>query len=189
MRRGKLIVISAPSGAGKTTIAKEIRKRYPKLAFSVSATTRPRRSGEVEGEDYYFLSKEEFERQAKAGDFVEWEAFFGNLYGTLKKEVDRFVNKGQHLLFDVDVNGGLSIKSVYPDALLIFIRPPSFEELQRRLRERRTEDDIALATRLERVPMELEKGAKFDIEVVNDKLERTIGEVTAIIEKHLTTTE
>ncbi len=189
MRRGKLIVISAPSGAGKTTIAKEIRKRYPELAFSVSATTRPRRSGEVEGEDYYFLSKEEFERQAKAGDFVEWEAFFGNLYGTLKKEVDRFVNKGQHLLFDVDVNGGLSIKSVYPDALLIFIRPPSFEELQRRLRERRTEDDIALATRLERVPMELEKGAKFDIEVVNDKLERTIDEVTAIIEKHLTTTE
>jgi guanylate kinase len=187
MPSGKLIVISAPSGSGKTTIAKEIMRRFPSLGFSVSATTRGRRPEEIEGRDYFFLTREEFRRRVDAGEFVEWEELYGDFYGTLKVEVDRAMEREQDLLFDVDVKGGLSIKAHYPAAFLIFIRPPSMEILKDRLLKRRTEHADALARRLARAEMEMELGKRFDRQVVNDDLERAIGEVQELIEHHFTT--
>lgn len=185
MAPGKLIVISAPSGSGKTTIAREIINRNPGLGFSVSATTRKRRPTEVDGRDYFFLTGEEFRRRVAAGEFVEWEELYGDLYGTLKAEIDRSIANGQHLVFDVDVKGGRSIKQLYPDALLIFICPPSLDALRQRLTGRRTEDEDALARRLERVPMEMELGKGFDFSVVNDDLGRATAEVDGIVKHHI----
>lgn len=185
MSRGTLIVISAPSGCGKTTIARAILQRYPSMLFSVSATTRPRRPTEVDGKDYFFLTKEEFERRVAQGDLIEWEEIYGNYYGTLKSEVDRALTQGRVMLFDVDVKGALSIKKKYPeDAVLIFIAPPSMEVLRKRLMDRNTEDEATVRRRLERVPMELEKGKEFDYQVVNDDLATAIAEVEAIIQRH-----
>jgi guanylate kinase len=184
MSKGKLIVISAPSGSGKTTIAKAVMAKYPTIEFSVSATTRPIRKGEQDGKDYFFLKREEFEKRIDQGMLVEWEEIYGNLYGTLKSEVDRALSQGRVMLFDIDVKGGLSIKKHYPEALLIFIRLPSFEILRDRLTKRNTEDSATLARRLARVPMELELGTKFDRQVVNDELNKAITEVEALIREH-----
>lgn len=183
--QGRLVVLSAPSGAGKTTIARDIMRRNPSLRFSVSATTRARRHGEVDGKDYHFLTLPAFRARVDAGAFVEWEEVFGNYYGTLREEVDRAIAEGRNLLFDVDVNGGLSIKSSYPDALLIFISPPSMEVLEQRLRNRGTEDEETIMRRLLRVSMEMEKGATFDVRVVNDDLTRVTDEIHALVERHL----
>lgn len=163
---------------------KEIMKRNPVLGFSVSATTRAMRAGETEGKDYFFLTREEFKRRVAEGEFVEWEEFYGNCYGTLKSEVDRLLASGRHLLFDLDVKGGLSIKKRYPDALLIFIRPPSMQVLKERLVGRKTEDENTIQTRLARVPMELELGNQFDHQVVNDDLETAVDEVQRLIDQH-----
>jgi guanylate kinase len=192
MGRGKLIVLSAPSGCGKTTIAKAILQRFPTMAFSVSATTRPRRQGEVDGKDYFFLTKEEFEEKIRRGELVEWERYpnetHGQYYGTLKSEVDRALTTGRLMLFDVDVKGALSIKRLYGnDAVLIFIEPPSMEILSQRLLGRRTEDEVTVQQRLNRVPMEMELGRMFEYHVVNDKLEDAIAAVAAIIDKHMET--
>jgi guanylate kinase len=183
--RGKIIVVAAPSGAGKTSIAKEILLRNPSLRFSVSATTRAMRPGETDGKDYFFLPRDEFEKRIAAGAFVEWENIYGNLYGTLKSEVDVALEQGKHLLFDVDVKGALSIKRVYPEACLIFIRPPSVQVLEQRLRARLTEDAEALRRRLDRVPMELDQAVLFDRQVVNDLLSRATDEVDTIVHSHL----
>jgi guanylate kinase len=182
---GRLIVISAPSGAGKTTIAREIMKQNPSVEFSVSATTRPRRPTEVDGKDYFFLTPGEFQRRVDAGKFVEHEDLFGNRYGTLKSEVDRALRHGRHLLFDVDVNGALAIKRQYPESLLIFIRPPSMDVLRERLRNRRTENEAVIARRLERAAMEIGKAREFDVQVVNDDLGRAIAEVQTFVSYYL----
>lgn len=190
MQRGKLIVISAPSGSGKTTIAKEIMRLNPSLGFSVSATTRQKRAGETDGKDYFFLSEEEFKRRINAGEFVEWEEVYpGKLYGTLKSEVERLLAAGQDLLFDVDVKGGLSIHKQYPEACLIFIRPPSFEKLEERLAGRKTESDETISRRLERAPLELELGKQYEYQVVNDVLQTAIDDVQKIVTEHLQTKE
>ena len=185
VKRGTLVVISAPSGAGKTTIARAIMQRNPSLTFSVSATTRPKRSGETEGKDYYFLAPDEFRRRVAAGEFVEWEEIYGYYYGTLKEEVERALQAGHNVMFDVDVNGGLSIKHHYPEAVLIFIVPPSLQVLKERLVKRRTESTEILQKRLDRVPMEMEKGKQFDYQVVNDVLDQAIAAVQKIVERHL----
>lgn len=186
MSRGKLIVVSAPSGAGKTTIVKAILAKYPSLLFSVSATTRPIRSGETEGRDYFFLPREEFERRITAGQLVEWEEIYGNLYGTLKSEVDKALSAGKTMLFDIDVKGAISIKRHYPsDAVLIFVKPPSFEVLRSRLLNRKTEDEATIKRRLGRVPMELETGNQFDYQVVNNDLQTAVQEVEQIVAKQL----
>jgi len=182
---GKLIVISAPSGSGKTTIARAIIRLHPTLRFSVSATTRRMRDGEKDGEDYYFLTREEFTRRVRTGEFVEWEELFGNYYGTLKSELDRAIREGRHLLFDVDVKGGLSIKQEYPGTLMIFIRTPNVEVLRERLVNRKTETEELLAKRLGRVTMELEMGKMYEHQVVNDDLETAIREVDTIIRNYL----
>jgi guanylate kinase len=185
MARGRLVVISAPSGAGKTTIARAILEAHPTLGFSVSATTRPLRDGEAEGRDYFFLTKEEFRRRIEGGEFVEWEEIYGNYYGTLRQEVDGALEAGRHILFDIDVKGGLSIRNRYPESLLIFIRPPSLQVLRERLRDRRTENDAAVSLRMERVPFELQLGVAFDYQVVNDDLPRAIAEVNAVVSRYL----
>jgi guanylate kinase len=186
MSRGKLIVVSAPSGAGKTTIVKAILAKYPSLLFSVSATTRPIRSGETEGRDYFFLPREEFEQRITAGQLVEWEEIYGSLYGTLKSEVDKALSAGKTMLFDIDVKGAISIKRHYPsDAVLIFVKPPSFEVLRSRLLNRKTEDEATIKRRLDRVPMELETGNQFDYQVVNNDLQTAVQEVEQIVAKQL----
>lgn len=186
MSRGKLIVVSAPSGAGKTTIVKAILAKYPSLLFSVSATTRPIRSGETEGRDYFFLPREEFEQRITAGQLVEWEEIYGSLYGTLKSEVDKALSAGKTMLFDIDVKGAISIKRHYPsDAVLIFVKPPTFEVLRSRLLNRKTEDEATIKRRLDRVPMELETGNQFDYQVVNNDLQTAVQEVEQIVAKQL----
>jgi guanylate kinase len=185
MISGKLIVLSAPSGAGKTTIAREILRRNPALVFSVSATTRPRRAAEQDGRDYYFLSREEFRSRIDEGEFVEWEEVYGNYYGTLKAQIDRVLQRGDSVLFDVDVKGGLSIKRRYPVALIVFIRPPSVEILLERLHNRKTEDEQTISRRMERVPMEMELGALFDHQVVNDDLSEAMHRVDQLVKRYL----
>ena len=186
MTKGKLIVISAPSGCGKTTIAKAILVKYPTMLFSVSATTRPIRSGEVHGKDYFFLTKLEFEDRIRIGDLVEWEEIYGNYYGTLKSEIHRALDHGYSMMFDVDVKGALSIRRHFPnDSVLIFIKPPSMEVLKKRLENRNTENQETLNRRLDRVPMELEEGSQFDFQVVNDDLNKAVAEVDEIVQKKL----
>jgi guanylate kinase len=183
--QGKLVVISAPSGAGKTTIARAILASHASLSFSISATTRAKRGNERDGVDYFFLTREEFLRRRDAGEFVESEEIYGNLYGTLKSEIDRALAAGRHLMFDVDVKGGLSLQRRYPDALLIFIRPPSLEVLKRRLLDRGTEDEATVDRRMERVAMEMERGLSFTHQVVNDELVRATAEVDALVTEYL----
>lgn len=180
---GRLIVISAPSGAGKSTIARAVLKAFPQILFSVSATTRRPRAAEQNGREYYFLTREEFETRVRTGGLVEWEEIYGDLYGTLRSEIERAVAARSVMLFDIDVKGGLSIKRQFPDeAVLIFIEPPSVEVLKDRLLRRRTESPEILARRMDRVPMELAQADRFDHRVVNDDLKRAVQEVLDIVQ-------
>jgi guanylate kinase len=178
-----LIVLSAPSGAGKTTIAREILARHPaEVIFSVSATTRAMRPQERDGVDYYFLSREKFRALIEEGALIEHEEIFGNYYGTPNSEVERARQMGKSLLFDIDVKGGLSIRRQFPsESLLIFIAPPDMRTLEGRLRSRMTESDETIARRLERAQMEMAMAGQYDHIVVNDDLERAVGEVEGII--------
>ncbi len=143
------------------------------------------RPGEQNGVDYFFLSRDEFTRRVAQGEVVEWEEIYGDFYGSLRSEVDRALEQGVSVLFDVDVKGALSIKRLYPEALLIFVRPPSVEVLTERLRNRKTEDEAKLRRRLERVAMEMAAADKFDYQCVNDDLEKAVAEVQKIVERHL----
>ncbi len=184
--RGKLIVISAPSGCGKTTITNALLRRNPEFIFSVSATTRTKRRNEVHGKHYFFLTEDEFRKAIDNNELVEWEEIYGDCYGTLKRVIDEALESGKVILFDIDVNGGLSIKKHYPDdTVLIFIKPPSLEDLKKRLRGRKTEGVEQLERRLQRVPMELEKGKLFDYSIVNDDLDKAIHEVNKIVHNEI----
>ncbi len=181
---GKLVVLSAPSGGGKSTICRKLLERNPDFRLSVSATTRPPRHTEREGVDYYFLPEEVFWQKVRAGEFLEYEQVHGNYYGTLKSTVARFLEEGKTVLFDIDVNGALKIKQTYPDALLIFIKPPSLEELVQRLKQRKTEDPASIERRLQRLPEEYGKAKYFDVQVVNDQLDETVREIERLIYAH-----
>ncbi len=183
---GKLIVFSAPSGAGKSTIAKKVLERVEGLRFSVSATTRVKREGEVDGIHYHYLTRDAFEEKIRHGGFIEYEYFFGNYYGTLLDKTEKAMAVGRHLLFDLDVKGALCLKERFPEnALLIFIKPPSLGELERRLLLRESEDEHSLKQRLERAGFELAQAHRFDRAVVNDDLDRAVEEVTAVITEFL----
>lgn len=181
-----LFVISSPSGGGKTTIIRELFSILPGLRFSVSATTRPKRKIEKEGKDYYFITKKEFEDRITTGDFVEWEQVHGQYYGTLKSEVDKYINSSLDLVFDVDVKGALNIKKLYPKAVSIFIEAPR-DDLVKRLKKRSTETDDEIKKRLERMDMELSYKDKFDFSVVNnsgaDGIKNAVNEIINIINK------
>ncbi len=175
------IVFSAPSGGGKTTIVKMLHQRHPETVISVSATTRPKRPGEVDGKDYFFLDRETFEKYIEQGKFLEYEQVHGNYYGTLKEVVDQHIKEGKVVLFDIDVNGALSIKQHYPQAILIFLKPPSEKVLIERLKKRKTENEESIRKRLARLPYEYQQAEKFDIVLINDDLQKTLE----TIEKHI----
>ncbi len=185
---GKLVIFSAPSGAGKTTIIHQIIgvKEF-NLAFSISATTRKPRPGERDGVDYYFLTVEEFKKKIENDEFVEWvEVYPGQYYGTLKSEIERLWAMGKNVVFDVDVIGGLKIKSQYPDnSLSIFVKPPSIEELKRRLEKRGTETPQSLEKRIERAKFELTLADKFDVVIVNDDLQKAVEETKRVLREFL----
>ncbi len=182
----QLIVISAPSGAGKTTITKRILAAHSDaLTFSISATTRQMRSGERDGVDYYFLSKEEFLHKIKENALIEYEQIFDNYYGTLVSEIDRAKQLGKSLIFDIDVKGGISIKTRFPDdTLLIFIAPPSLEVLRERLTKRGTESNEVIERRLARAQMEMDMAEVYDHIVVNEDLETAVTEVEHLVTKN-----
>jgi guanylate kinase len=179
----QLIVISAPSGAGKTTITKRILEKHKdKLTFSISATTRKMREGERDGVDYYFLSKEDFLHKIKDNALIEYEEIFGNYYGTLVSEIDRAKSQDKSLIFDIDVKGGISIRTRFPnDSLLIFIAPPSIEVLRERLTKRGTESQEVIERRLSRAKMEMEMAEVYDHIVINDDLEQATDEVESLL--------
>ncbi len=179
-----LVAFSAPSGAGKTTICKKLVERHPDFKISVSATTRPPRPREQDGVDYYFLSEEEFRNHIKNNNFLEYENVHGHWYGTLRSKVQELLDQGYTVLFDIDVNGALNIKKQFPEAVLIFIKPPSLEELRRRLLKRHTDDEKEIEKRLQRLQFEYEKARFFDYIVVNDDLDETIRRIEEIIERH-----
>ena len=180
---GKLFIFSAPSGAGKTSIVKALLSKMPQLEFSVSAASRPMRPGEVDGVDYYFLSPEAFREKIEQGEFLEWEEVYkGSYYGTLFSEVSRIWEKGHHVVFDVDVAGGVNIKKQFGDkALAIFVMPPSLEELEKRLVKRKTETPESLKKRLSKAEYELSFSAEFDRIVINDVLETAIDEAEKLV--------
>ncbi len=185
----KIIVVSAPSGAGKTTIVRSVLEKIPKIVFSISATTRKRRDFEVDGVDYFFLSESEFKQKIDANEFVEWESFYGYYYGTLKSFVNSETEKGNSVLLEVDVKGAMKIKEVYPEAISIFILPPSIEELKNRLINRKTETEEDLIKRFERAKMEIEFKKHFQYEVINDDLESAKEKVFDILKNELSKEE
>ena len=182
---GKLIIFSAPSGAGKTTIVRSVFKKIPELVFSISATTRERRGVEKDGVDYFFISESEFKKKIELNEFVEWETFYGYYYGTLKRFINSTLENDKSIVLEVDVKGALKIKKEYPDAVGIFIKPPSIEELKNRLRNRKTESNEDLIKRIERAEMEIGYQKYFDYVVVNDNLDRAQKEVYKILNKVL----
>lgn len=182
-KSGKIIAVSGPSGGGKTSIVKQILKRFPEIVFSISATTRPRRPTEVDGVEYFFITEKQFKDKIDKGDFIEWEKFYDYYYGTFKSVVDENIVKNKSVLLEVDVKGALSLKKIYPEARLIYIMPPSFEELVKRLKGRRTESESDFKKRVERAKMELSLNDKFDYLVVNKDLNTAIDETSELIYK------
>jgi len=187
-KQGKLIVFSAPSGSGKTTIVHHLlEQKELNLGFSVSATSRPRRAQEEHGRDYYFLSKEAFEKHIKNNDFLEWEEVYkDNYYGTLQAEVERIWKEGRAVIFDIDVVGGLRIKNKYPEnTLAIFVQPPSLEVMEQRLRNRKTETEEKILERLNKAEKELKFATDFDVILINDDLATAKKEAKRLVETFL----
>lgn len=186
MSSGRLIVFAAPAGGGKSTVIRRLREVHPEWGFSVSATTRAPRAGEVDGREYYFLAREEFTRRVAAGEFLEHEEVHGDLYGTLKAPTFERLARGETLIFDLDVKGALNVKAAYPEALSIFLLPPSRDVLRRRLEGRRTESRESVERRLVRADMELALAPRFDVQIVNDDLETTVAGVEKAIAARFT---
>ena len=188
MNQGKLIVFSAPSGSGKTTIVRHLLKQKElNLEFSISATSREKRGKEQDGKDYYFLSFEDFKKKIKNDEFLEWEEVYrDNFYGTLKSEVERIWAMGKHVIFDIDVSGGLRIKRKYPDhTLAVFVKPPSIDELKIRLKKRQTESADKINMRVAKASAELATAPLFDAVVINEDLEKALSESYILVSNFL----
>jgi guanylate kinase len=184
---GKILIFSAPSGAGKTTIVRHLLNKFSNLEFSISACTRAKRENETDGKDYYFLSVEEFKEKIKKNEFIEWEEVYeNNFYGSLKSEIQRIWNNGNIAVFDIDVKGGLNIKKLYRNnALAIFISPPSIDILKERLKNRHSETEESLKVRVQKAIYEMTFANKFDIQIINNKLEDTLLEAEQIVNKFI----
>ena len=190
MNKGKLLVFSAPSGSGKTTIVRHLLQQDDlNLEFSISAATREPRGQEVDGKDYYFMSIEQFKKHIKAEDFIEWEEVYrDNFYGTLKSEVERIWAKGKNVIFDIDVAGGLRIKSKFPqETLAVFVKPPSVDELKRRLKERSTESDDKINMRIAKAHVELATAPQFDTIIKNYDLDVAKAEAYELVKSFIHT--
>lgn len=183
-RRARLFVVSGPAGVGKGTLVSRVRTMRPSLGLPVSATTRNPRPGEVDGEAYHFLMEEEFERCIEKGEFLEWAQVHDHRYGTLKSEVDACLERGESVILEIDVQGGYSVKRQFPDAVLVFIEPPSWETLVKRLEGRGTESAESLALRLQTARWELEQADTYDVRIVNDDLEEATEELVRTLEKY-----
>ncbi|MCH2046513.1 MAG: guanylate kinase [Saprospiraceae bacterium] len=183
-KEGKLIIFTAPSGAGKTTIVRHLLKTRTDLAFSISACTRSQRYGEVNGLDYYFMSVYDFQKKVGEGEFLEWQEVYENqYYGTLKEEVERLRMMGKNVIFDMDVKGAWNIKKIYKKkALTVFVKPPTPETLFERLKNRKTEDEASMRKRLARAKEELTYERRFDLSLVNDDLEIALAQAEHIVE-------
>lgn len=190
MSNGKLLVFSAPSGSGKTTIVRHLLAQPElNLEFSISAATRELRGEEVDGKDYYFMSIEEFKKHIKADDFIEWEEVYrDNFYGTLKSEVERIWDQGKNVIFDIDVSGGLRIKSKFPqETLAVFVKPPSVDELKRRLKERSTESEDKINMRIAKAHVELATAPQFDTIIKNYDLDVAKQEAYQLVKEFINT--
>lgn len=187
LESGKLIILSAPSGSGKTTIMRYILRDFPQLEFSISATSRAPRGDEKHGVDYYFFSGDEFRQAIEDEMFAEWEEVYsGTHYGTLKSEMERIWSSGKSIIFDIDVKGGINLKNVFGErALSIFIMPPSIRELEKRLVCRGTDSAEAIARRVAKASVEIEDAKNFDVIVINDDIERAVGLVENAIKEFL----
>lgn len=187
METGKLFVFSAPSGSGKTTLVRHLLLQNLPLGFSISATSRPPRGEEKHGVDYYFLSEEEFRQKIEEDAFIEYEEVYeGAFYGTLRSEVERLWKDGKNVLFDIDVIGGLNVKEQYPEeTLAVFVQPPSLEELEKRLRQRKTETEDKIQQRLDKSATELIYSQDFDVILVNDNLAKAKQEVVRLVKEFL----
>lgn len=187
MNSGKLIIVSAPSGAGKTTLVKHLLKNLSELEFSVSCATRNPRENEIHGKDYYFISTEEFKQKIENQEFAEFEEVYENsFYGTLKSEIERIWDKGKSVIFDIDVIGGINLKKIYPEnSLSIFIMPPSVAELENRLRNRNTESEEKLQMRIDKAEQELLLAPQFDTIIVNNDLEESKKEIVELVSHFL----
>lgn len=184
MKKGKLIVFSAPSGSGKTTIVKHLlRQEDLNLEFSISAASRDAREGEINGKDYYFISTKEFKTHIKNNDFLEWEEVYrDNFYGTLNSEIERIWAMGKNVIFDIDVAGGLRIKSKFPEeTLAVFVKPPSVDELKRRLKQRSTESDDKINMRIAKASVELATAPQFDVIIKNYDLDIALEEAYQLV--------
>ena len=177
-----LLVLSSPSGGGKTTIAKSLLQARDDLGYSVSATTRPRREGEREGVDYHFLSREEFLRRVEAGEFLEWATYAGNLYGTLRSEIDRIFSRGRTAVLDVEIEGARQIRATFPNSLHLFVLPPSADVLVGRLAGRNTESPAVIRERITRAADELAAVAEYDYAIFNEDLVLAVAQVAAILD-------
>jgi guanylate kinase len=180
--RGRLIVVSGPSGAGKSTLIKASLEAVPELAYSVSATTRGPRPGEVDGKDYIFLSREEFERWIEEDRFLEWAEYSGNLYGTPEQKVEELLDEGMSVILEIELQGARQVRRKRPDAVMVFVRAPSLEETRRRLTGRATETEEALESRLSTAVWEVAARDEFDYEVVNEDRDKARKDIIEIME-------
>jgi len=180
-KKGLLFVFSAPSGSGKTSVLAEVLKIHPDILFSISVTTRPPREGERNGVNYYFVTDEEFDSYIESGDFAEWAVVYDNRYGTLKRTIKGALENNRTMILDTDTVGAFNIKKLYPDAVLVFIAPPSPEMLSKRLRNRNTESGELITKRLEAAPLEMSRMSDYDYIVLNDEISKAVSRISTII--------
>lgn len=181
MGQGKLIVITGPSGVGKGTLLRSLLQRHPDLYLSISVTTRAPRPGEVDGKNYFFVSRPSFERMVAQGELLEWAEFAGNFYGTPRAAVEEQIRLGRWVMLEIELEGARQIRKTFPDALRIFILPPSISELEQRIRNRAQDSDEAIVRRLQRAQAEINAASEFDIQIINDDFEQALDRMEATL--------